>query len=322
MGNTASNRLLMAGGGIPPGTPTSFTVANSTTTPKNVLLSWSAPTTPVTPLTGYKIYRGGSLIATQTGTTYTDSGVDYNTSYSYQVYAYNAFGNSPSPASGSVTTYPACNNSSGNVSGGSSTSVTVPAGCFKVRIRALSGGGGGGGFDNIHLGSCYPSSSGGGGGGYIDGKHSVTPGGTITVVSGAGGSPRNAGGYSGTSQCYINGGGAGLTSSNPGGAGGTIGVAPPGATYTAGEAGYNNSGTNAMDGGNPALAGTNPTGLFTHGYGANQTCGQCDGCNGPSATGYGGGGAGGTDSGDLYGERSYSGGSGAPGYAVWNFSET
>lgn len=327
MGSTSSSRLLMASGGTPPGTPTSFSLANSTTTPKTTVMSWSAPTTPATTLTGYKIYRDGSLIATQTGTSYTDSGLAYNTAYTYQVYAYNIFGNSPTPASGSVTTYAACSNTTGSVANGGSSTVTVPAGCFRVRIRALSGGGGGGGFYNVHQTSCFNGSSGGGGGSYINGVVSVVPGSTFNAFSGSGGSAGGGtGGSSGISSCYMTGGQGGSLSNYStadGGAAGVVGAAPAGASISYGSPGYaNTDSTNPFDGGNSALAGTNPTGLYTHGYGANQTCSRCQGCNGPSASGYGGGGAGGTDSGTLYGEASFAGGAGAPGYVVWTFSES
>ncbi|MBO5241192.1 MAG: PKD domain-containing protein, partial [Lachnospiraceae bacterium] len=47
---------------------------------------------------GYEIYRDGSLIGTTEETNYKDSGLDYHTEYTYQVYAYDEVGNK-SPAS-------------------------------------------------------------------------------------------------------------------------------------------------------------------------------------------------------------------------------
>lgn len=44
--------------------------------------------------TGYKLYRGGTLISTQTGTTYTDTSVEPNNTYTYKLVAYNAEGDS------------------------------------------------------------------------------------------------------------------------------------------------------------------------------------------------------------------------------------
>ena len=44
--------------------------------------------------TGYKLYRDGTLISTQTGTTYTDTSVEPNNTYTYKLVAYNAEGDS------------------------------------------------------------------------------------------------------------------------------------------------------------------------------------------------------------------------------------
>jgi hypothetical protein len=54
---------------------------------------------------GYKVYRAGTQIATVTGTSYQDSGLDASTAYSYTVAAYDAAGNtSAQSASASATT--------------------------------------------------------------------------------------------------------------------------------------------------------------------------------------------------------------------------
>ena len=44
--------------------------------------------------TGYKLYRDGTLISTQTGTTYTDTSVEPNNTYTYKLVAYNSEGDS------------------------------------------------------------------------------------------------------------------------------------------------------------------------------------------------------------------------------------
>lgn len=44
--------------------------------------------------TGYKLYRDGTLISTQAGTTYTDSSVEPNNTYTYKLVAYNSEGDS------------------------------------------------------------------------------------------------------------------------------------------------------------------------------------------------------------------------------------
>jgi chitodextrinase len=57
-----------------------------------IALTWSASTDNVG-VTGYKVFRGGSLITTTTSTSYTDTGLKPNTSYSYYLRAIDAAGN-------------------------------------------------------------------------------------------------------------------------------------------------------------------------------------------------------------------------------------
>ncbi|WP_214102736.1 glycosyl hydrolase family 18 protein [Acrocarpospora catenulata] len=70
-------------------------------TSSSVSLAWNASTDNVG-VTGYLIYRGGTLVTTVTGTTYTDTGRAANTSYTYQVRARDA-ANNQSGLSNSVT---------------------------------------------------------------------------------------------------------------------------------------------------------------------------------------------------------------------------
>jgi hypothetical protein len=73
------------------------------TSESNVDLYWTAR--PVgESVTGYQLYRNGSLIASPTGTTYSDSGLAFETSYTYTIYAVNAIGSSATPATASATT--------------------------------------------------------------------------------------------------------------------------------------------------------------------------------------------------------------------------
>ncbi|MFZ1736142.1 MAG: fibronectin type III domain-containing protein, partial [Candidatus Moraniibacteriota bacterium] len=63
-------------------------------------LSWTASTDNIA-VTGYKVFRNGTQIAdVTTGTTYSDTGLTQNTSYSYTVLAYDAAGNSSAQTSG------------------------------------------------------------------------------------------------------------------------------------------------------------------------------------------------------------------------------
>ena len=55
-------------------------------------LSWTASTDNVA-VTGYKVYRDGSLVASPSGTTYSDTGLSAGTTYAYRVAAADAAGN-------------------------------------------------------------------------------------------------------------------------------------------------------------------------------------------------------------------------------------
>ncbi len=85
----------------PPATPITDTAAPSTPTNISVVvqsdskiaITWAASTDNVG-VTGYRIYRGGTQIATvTTGTSYSDTGLAAATAYSYTVAAYDAVGN-------------------------------------------------------------------------------------------------------------------------------------------------------------------------------------------------------------------------------------
>ncbi len=110
--NTAKDAYLatikapgFAGGGggggdsTPPTAPTNL--AATVTTATSATLSWTASTDNVG-VTGYDVYRGGTLVGTAAGTTYTDTGLSPSTAYTYTVKAFDAAGN-VSQASNSVT---------------------------------------------------------------------------------------------------------------------------------------------------------------------------------------------------------------------------
>jgi chitodextrinase len=81
---------------VAPTTPGSLTVTATDYT--SVSLSWSASSY----ADGYKIYRDGTLIATQTGTTYTDTGVLPDSTYTYKVEAYSDYGTASASVSAST----------------------------------------------------------------------------------------------------------------------------------------------------------------------------------------------------------------------------
>lgn len=73
-----------------PSTPTG--ISATAVSSSQINLSWSASTDAVG-VTGYRIYRGSTQIATASTTAYSDTGLSAGTSYSYTVAAYDAAGN-------------------------------------------------------------------------------------------------------------------------------------------------------------------------------------------------------------------------------------
>jgi len=86
------------GTGVPgtPGTPTVGTVTNS-----SLALSWTAASGTVS---GYRVFDGGNVVATPTGTSATVSGLAACSSHTFTVAAFNATGESPRSGSVSATT--------------------------------------------------------------------------------------------------------------------------------------------------------------------------------------------------------------------------
>lgn len=70
-----------------PGTPVANAITSSSTT-----LTWIASTDNVG-VTGYRVFRDGQLLQTVPGTSFTDAGLDFGTTYSYAVRAVDAAGN-------------------------------------------------------------------------------------------------------------------------------------------------------------------------------------------------------------------------------------
>lgn len=101
----------------PPSTPTNL--AASGLTSNSVNLSWSASTDNVA-VTGYEVFRNGSLLSTVSGTSTTASGLTSSTAYQFAVRARDAAGNTSGNSNAvSVTTLP------GGGSGGCSVSATA-----------------------------------------------------------------------------------------------------------------------------------------------------------------------------------------------------
>lgn len=94
-----------------------LTVSSSTTSPSvptglsalaassaQINLTWSASTGGSGGVAGYKVYRGGSQIATAPSTSYSDIGLAASTSYTYNVAAYDAAGNTSAQSAGASAT--------------------------------------------------------------------------------------------------------------------------------------------------------------------------------------------------------------------------
>jgi len=98
---------LPPGGNLAPDTqnptvPTGLTAVGASSTKIN--LSWTVSTDNIG-VAGYRIYRDGTLIATQSGTTYSDTVLTAATTYSYTVQAYDFEGNT-SAQSSAITAQP------------------------------------------------------------------------------------------------------------------------------------------------------------------------------------------------------------------------
>ncbi|MET0236310.1 MAG: glycoside hydrolase family 18 protein [Kibdelosporangium sp.] len=97
----------------PGGTPTipaaPSGLSGSATSPTSASLSWSGPSN----ATSFRVYRNNTLIASPTATSYNDTGLTAQTSYSYQVSSVNAVGESSRTSAVSVTTPPTGGNPGG-----------------------------------------------------------------------------------------------------------------------------------------------------------------------------------------------------------------
>ncbi|MFW5435906.1 lytic polysaccharide monooxygenase [Paenibacillus apiarius] len=84
-------------GGQLPTVPVNVASPSHTTT--SVTLNWTASSSP-NGIKEYEVYRNGQLVGKATGTSYTDSGLTANTSYTYTVLAVDTSGNKSAPSAG------------------------------------------------------------------------------------------------------------------------------------------------------------------------------------------------------------------------------
>ena len=94
-------------------------------------LSWTASTDNVG-VTGYRIYRNNTQVATTANTSYSDTGLSSSTTYTYNVSAYDAAGNNSAQSSSASATTQAGGGSGGNNSNGDTTA-SGGSGCGFVK---------------------------------------------------------------------------------------------------------------------------------------------------------------------------------------------
>jgi glucose/arabinose dehydrogenase/chitodextrinase len=128
--NTASATTIDA---TPPSVPAN--VAAQAVSPTQVNLSWDASSDNVG-VTGYKIFRDGTLVTTTTGTSYQDTGRTAGTTYRYNVLSRDAAGNESAQSPAVTATTPAPDTSPPAASITSPASGSVVSGSVAVSATA------------------------------------------------------------------------------------------------------------------------------------------------------------------------------------------
>ncbi len=100
--------LVKTGSGTPPPSDTTSpsvptNLSATAVSPSQINLSWNASTDNIG-VTGYDIYRGGTLLTSVTGTTYSNTGLSASTQYSYTVRSKDAAGNTSAQSSSASAT--------------------------------------------------------------------------------------------------------------------------------------------------------------------------------------------------------------------------
>ena len=193
----------------------------------------------------------------------------------------------------------------------SSGTFSVPSGVSSVQVLVVAGGGGGGGITPGSGSNGYFNGGGGAGGLVFNPSYSVTPGGTVSVTVGNGGTGPGGTGQGGDGQNSVFGtitasggggggeqGASGRAGGSGGGGGGNTGAGGPGPgqqSPSGGGTGYGNNGgqgatggTGAGGGGGAGSAGTPGAQGSSGGAGRAYTI-----ADGTTPVGYAGGGTGG-----------------------------
>ena len=102
VGEGAQSASTSGQSGVPPSQITTFTATPVDSS--RIKLDWAAPNDNGYTITSYNIYQGGSQVGTTAGLTYTDTGLQNNTTYSYTVTAVNVGGEGTPSAAQTATT--------------------------------------------------------------------------------------------------------------------------------------------------------------------------------------------------------------------------
>ena len=102
VGEGAQSASTSGQSGVPPSQITTFTATPVDSS--RIKLDWAAPNDNGYTITSYKIYQGSSQVGTTAGLTYTDTGLQNNTTYSYTVTAVNIGGEGTQSAAQTATT--------------------------------------------------------------------------------------------------------------------------------------------------------------------------------------------------------------------------
>ena len=122
-----------------PSVPTGLGKTNVTSS--SITLGWNASTDPDSPVQGYNVYRDGTKVGTPSSTSFTDTDLSANTTYSYTVNAFDPSNNTSaqSTALAVTTAAPGCSFSVPNVSNGVACNCTGNCydrtwdGCFTIQ---------------------------------------------------------------------------------------------------------------------------------------------------------------------------------------------
>ena len=143
IGAVGFSTVALAPDSTPPTIPGGVTATAAS--PFTTALAWNTsvdvyvPTQIITGLAGYNVYRNGIQIATVTGTTYSDTGLSPNTTYSYTITALDAAGNESAQSVPANITTVAVNGVCGTAN--AQTLFTKPAAnlCDEGTASAVSG---------------------------------------------------------------------------------------------------------------------------------------------------------------------------------------